>query len=91
MRAIRIVCLVFIALTLAGAAAGVGVLSFVAPASLIARRLGWGLRGAIGAPFVYPVLCYAVLNSALKTVARGGVSWRDTFYPLKDLREGRVR
>jgi glycosyltransferase involved in cell wall biosynthesis len=77
--------------TLAGAAAGVGMLSLIAPASLIARRLGWGLRGAIAAPFIYPLLFYAVLNSAVKTVARGGVRWRDTFYSLKDLRAGAVR
>jgi len=77
--------------TPAGVAAGLGVLSLIAPASLIARRLGWGLRGAIAAPFVYPVLCYSVLNSAVKTVLRGGVRWRDTFYPLKDLRAGTVR
>ncbi len=37
------------------------------------------------------VLVGAAWNSALRTLARGGVRWRDTFYPLRDLRAGRVR
>ena len=77
--------------TVAGAAAGLSVLSLILPAAMIARRLGWRLRGALFAPFVYPVLCYAVLNSALVTVWQGGVRWRGTFYSLKDLRAGAVR
>jgi hypothetical protein len=44
---------------------------------------------------MYPVsatlfVC-AVWNSALATLRRGGVVWRDTFYPLPDLRAGVVR
>jgi len=34
---------------------------------------------------------YSLLQSALATLRRGGVVWRGTFYPIAELREGRVR
>jgi len=44
---------------------------------------------------LYPVagvlLVAAAWNSALRTLFRGGVRWRETFYPLEALRAGRVR
>jgi hypothetical protein len=33
-----------------------------------------------------PVLLYAALNSTFVTLKQGGVRWRDTFYPLSELR-----
>ncbi len=33
---------------------------------------------------------YAVANSTMKTLRQGGVRWRDTFYPLEQLRKGLV-
>lgn len=33
---------------------------------------------------------YAVANSTFRTLRQGGVYWRDTFYPLEDLRKGLV-
>ena len=33
---------------------------------------------------------YTLLRSVVVTLWRGGVLWRDTFYPLKDLRKGMV-
>ena len=42
-------------------------------------------------PLLYPVLMYAVVNSTVVTLRRGGVRWRDTFYPLDLLRKGTVR
>jgi hypothetical protein len=33
---------------------------------------------------------YAMARSAILTLRRGGVRWRDTFYPLAMLREGAV-
>jgi len=42
-------------------------------------------------PVAVLVLLGAAWNSALKTIARGGIRWRDTFYPLAELRAGRVR
>jgi Glycosyl transferase family 2 len=36
------------------------------------------------------LLILAIWNSALKTALRGGVRWRDTFYPIASLRAGQV-
>lgn len=57
----------------------------------IARRMGspaW--VGAIS-PLFFPILMYAGVRSAALTLLRGGVRWRDTFYPLAELRAGRFR
>ena len=44
--------------------------------------------------FTYPlgavVFCYILLHSMIVTLWRGGVLWRDTFYPLEELRKGVV-
>ena len=77
--------------TLTGLAAGLALLSLMLPASVFARRLGWSLSGIVLTPFIYPVLFYAVLNSALVTLRQGGIQWRGTFYPLHTLRRGTVR
>ena len=44
-----------------------------------------------GTPFVVPVFLCALLNSTFATLSRGGIRWRDTFYPLETLRAGNVR
>jgi glycosyltransferase involved in cell wall biosynthesis len=77
--------------TFLGWTAAAATLSIAVPAVIIARRLGWPIRGALITPFVFPVLYYAILNSTIVTLCRGGVRWRDTFYPLDLLRKGNVR
>ncbi len=77
--------------TFLGWSAAGATLSIVVPAVVIARRVGWPIRGALVTPFVLPILYYAVLNSMIVTLSRGGVRWRDTFYPLDLLRKGNVR
>ncbi len=77
--------------TSAGWLAALSPLSLVLPAALLARQLGWPWTVAFGVPFIAPVFVYALLNSTAKTLWRGGVCWRDTFYPLKTLRAGNVR
>ena len=42
-------------------------------------------------PLSFLMLCAAVWNSTVATLARGGVRWRGTFYPLAALRRGVVR
>lgn len=42
-------------------------------------------------PAAVLLLLAAAWNSALRVLARGGVVWRDTFYPLAELRAGLVR
>lgn len=77
--------------TVAGVAAGTGLLSLAVPAAVLSRRLGWPAAGALLTPFIYPAMFYAILRSAVVTVRQGGVRWRGTFYPLSALRAGAVR
>ena len=46
---------------------------------------------ALGVPFMLPVFFYAMLRSTFLTLRQGGVRWRDTFYPLAQLRAHGVR
>lgn len=77
--------------TLPGLAAGLALLSLSIPAWILARRLNWSLAPAVLAPFMFPALFFAMINSAWLTVRQGGIRWRDTFYPLDQLRAGAVR
>jgi glycosyltransferase involved in cell wall biosynthesis len=77
--------------TAAGLAAVLSPLCLIGPAAILARRLGWTWRTAVGVPFVMPVFLCALLNSTIVTLRQGGVRWRDTFYSLDALRAGGVR
>jgi GT2 family glycosyltransferase len=57
-----------------------------------ARRLGGGsgLEG-VCVPLTTSLLGAVLALSALTALARGGVRWRGTFYPLEELRRGCVR
>ena len=46
----------------------------------------YGLTHPLGAL----LFCWMISRSAIATLWRGGVVWRDTFYPLKELRKGMV-
>lgn len=72
---------------LAGLAGGLLAL----PAIVFSRRLGWPLIATLPVPFVHSLAAYAVVRSAVLTWRRGGVRWRDTFYPLAQLRNGTLR
>jgi hypothetical protein len=41
-------------------------------------------------PIGATLFVYILLRSMILTLARGGVVWRGTFYPLEDLRKGMV-
>ena len=73
----------------AGWFAGMGLLSLAVPSALLARRHGWSVWIALLVPLFVPVLLWAMANSTLTTLRQGGVRWRDTFYPLRELRAAR--
>jgi hypothetical protein len=77
--------------TAAGIAAGLAPWSLAVPAAVFARRLEWSPGSAAITPLLYPVLFFAVVNSAVVTLWQGGVRWRETFYSLDLLRRGNVR
>lgn len=56
-----------------------------------ARRFGASPWSAALCPLAVLLLLVALWNSTLRILARGGVRWRDTFYPLRELRRGVVR
>ena len=74
-----------------GIAAFLSPLSMVIPSFVLARRLGWSGTAALGVPFVIPVMLFAMINSTYVTLSQGGIWWRETFYPIDQLRKGNVR
>lgn len=78
--------------TVAGYAAGAALASLVAPALLVARDARWPGLSALLVPFIcYPLFVAVMWNSTIVTLRQGGVRWRDTFYPLTELRRGVVK
>ncbi len=75
----------------AGFAAGLALCALVVPARIIARRAGWGWLPALLVPLYFITLAVAVARSTIVTVARRGVVWRGTFYPIAVLRRGVVK
>jgi hypothetical protein len=45
---------------------------------------------ALTHPIGAVLFCYMLLRSTVVTLWEGGVTWRDTFYPLEDLKRGVV-
>jgi hypothetical protein len=45
---------------------------------------------AVTHPIGALLFCYMLLRSTAVTLFRGGVTWRDTFYPLEELKRGVV-
>lgn len=50
-----------------------------------------GLNGkwwqALFVPFAGAIMFYIIIRSAYKTLRQGGIYWRDSFYPLKELKK----
>jgi len=70
----------------AGIAAGAAVLIHTGMIWSTSASPLYGLTHPLGA-FLF---CWMIGRSAIATLWRGGVVWRDTFYPLKELRKGMV-
>ncbi len=69
---------------------GWGVLSWLAFASwglLMPRAFGLSRLAGLGFPFAGIVLAWSMLRSAYLCEKRQGIQWRDSFYPLKVLKE----
>jgi hypothetical protein len=70
----------------AGAAAGIAV--------LVHGAMLWSTKASPLYGFTHPLgallFCWMIGRSAIATLWRGGVVWRDTFYPLDELRKGMV-
>jgi len=70
----------------AGIAAGAAV--------LIHAGMIWSTEASPLYGFTHPLgallFCWMIGRSAIATLWRGGVVWRDTFYPLDELRKGMV-
>jgi glycosyltransferase involved in cell wall biosynthesis len=63
----------------------------VAPAAILARRMGWSWQCAAWLPWMFAVFVYTMLRSTFITLRQGGIRWRETFYSLDVLRAGNVR
>jgi glycosyltransferase involved in cell wall biosynthesis len=61
------------------------------PPMWIASKMGWPVRTGLLVPFTRVLMPWALLRSMWLTLWRGGVRWRGTLYPLRELRAGRVR
>ena len=57
----------------------------------LAVRAGGGLRVVPVLPVMYVTFIYVLWRSAVITLRQGGVRWRDTFYPLDELRRNQQR
>jgi len=71
-------------------------LAFVSVAIMLAFHAGVAIvmrvspLYALTFPLGAVILAYMLLRSAVVTLRQGGIIWRDTFYPLEELRRGLV-
>lgn len=77
---------------------GVGTLTAAAIAILAWASTPWAYADFRGLERLYPlflpvgvlIFLVALWNSTLTTLARGGIEWRGTFYPLRELKTGKI-
>lgn len=72
--------------TPAGFVAAGAMLCATVPAMWMARRHGWSILPGLLAPLSLPLLAFATAHSAWHVLRQGGIRWRETFYPLAELR-----
>jgi len=86
-----VVSLGLLSSTAVGIAAALSPLSLIVPGLVLANRLRWSWMSALLIPVMFPIFHYALVNSAFAALSQGGIRWRETFYPLDQLRAGNVR
>jgi hypothetical protein len=84
----------FVAVWLTGGLTRLFFASSLAAVALVyghnARFSGLSPLYAVLHPYAVTLLCYAALRSSLTALWRGEIRWRDTAYPLAELRKNRV-
>jgi glycosyltransferase involved in cell wall biosynthesis len=73
-----------------GALAALGLWSAALAGVAQARLLGYSTAAGLLLPLTMPFPWLVVWNSTLVTLRQGGIRWRDTFYPLAELKRGVV-
>ncbi|MBI3469348.1 MAG: glycosyltransferase [Planctomycetes bacterium] len=68
-----------------------GMMSTAVPAVIHARQSRWPRITGLLAPLGFLVFAVAGIHSTWKALRQGGIRWRETFYPLAELRAGLVR
>jgi hypothetical protein len=68
-----------------------GLLSCIVPGWVQCRRSNWPGYTALFAPLGYVIFALTGVYSTFQALRHGGIKWRDTFYPLAELREGLVK
>ena len=66
-------------------------MSTAVPALIHARQSRWPWVSALLAPLGFVVFALSGIYSTWKALRQGGIRWRETFYPLEELRAGMVR
>ena len=74
-----------------GAVATLALWSLALPAARTARVFRQSTLPTLLSPLMLPVVSWLMVRSAWVTLRNGGVRWRNTFYPLNELRRGSVR
>ena len=86
-----VVVLGLLSATVIGLVAALSSLLLAVPGMVLAHRLRWSKWSALLIPVMFPVFYYTLFNSAFVTLRQGGIRWRETFYPLAQLRAGNVK
>jgi cellulose synthase/poly-beta-1,6-N-acetylglucosamine synthase-like glycosyltransferase len=68
---------------------GVLVMALQVVVMLTKRGIGGQWWYALMIPFAGLVMTYIIVKSALMTIRQGGIYWRDSFYPLSELKKQR--
>lgn len=60
-------------------------------AIIVAANSSIPVRHLIWFPLTPFISLYILWNSTIKTISRGGILWRDTFYSLEELKKNKIR